>query len=481
MPIRLGTNIASINARRYMNQNSADFSKRIERLSSGLRINRGADDAAGLSVSEGMRAQILGMRQGARNATEGINLIQLAEGSLNEVSSMLLRMRELAVQSANSTINDGNRIGIANEFNALNSEIDRVALSTTYNDQSLLTGFGNSVSQDRIETTALDGFSGVTEIGVSGAVPGVYTFTDDDPDDNKITLSVEQTDGTVIEQTIDVGSTLDRSDSGVNLVATGTTFIANFDRLGIQATLVGPGVDSNLDTLKLESEPTADGNLFIGEEVVEITAGMTLEEVKDAVNDVLSGMDPAGSAELDVVGGVEEVQMYFNGHEVREVPEDFLGLQPANAYIDGRLDGKSITIDESYGGTLQVGPNNALSHRLSVNIGDMRSSGPELNLTGLSIANLESAQSVISRIDSAILVVTRQRGDLGAVQNRLQYTTNTLENAIENLSAAESAIRDMDVAEEMSSLTRAQIMNQASTAMLAQANALPQSALQLLQ
>ena len=111
----------------------------------------------------------------------------------------------------------------------------------------------------------------------------------------------------------------------------------------------------------------------------------------------------------------------------------------------------------------------------------MRSSGPELNLTGLSIANLESAQSVISRIDSAILVVTRQRGDLGAVQNRLQYTTNTLENAIENLSAAESAIRDMDVAEEMSSLTRAQIMNQASTAMLAQANALPQSALQLLQ
>ena len=482
MPIRLGTNIASINARRYMNQNSADFTKRIERLSSGLRINRGSDDAAGLSVSEGMRAQILGMRQGARNATAGINLIQLAEGSLNEVSSMLLRMRELAVQSANSTINDGNRIGISNEFNALNSEIDRVALSTTYNDQSLLTGFGNSVSQDRIETSALDGFSGVTEIGVSGAVPGVYTFTDDDSDDNKITLSVAQIDGTVIEQTIDVGSTLDRSDAGVNLVATGTTFIANFDRLGIQATLVGPGVDSDSDSVKLATSPTADGNLFIGEEVVEISVGMTLGEVRDAVNDALADVEPEVSAELETVEGVgEELQIFFNGHEVREVPEDFLGLQPANAYIDGRLDGKSITIDESYGGTLQVGPNNALSHRLSVNIGDMRSSGPELNLTGLSIANLESAQSVITRIDSAILVVTRQRGDLGAVQNRLTYTTNVLENAIENLSAAESAIRDMDVAEEMSSLTRAQIMNQASTAMLAQANALPQSALQLLQ
>ena len=113
MPIRLGNNIASMNAQRHLGANSAEFTRRVERLSSGLRINRGADDAAGLSVSEGMRSEILGMRQGVRNAEQGISLIQLAEGSLNEVSSMLRRMRELAVQSANSTINDSNREGVS--------------------------------------------------------------------------------------------------------------------------------------------------------------------------------------------------------------------------------------------------------------------------------------------------------------------------------------------------------------------------------
>ncbi len=161
MPIRLGSNVTSINARRYLNKNSADFTKRVERLSSGLLINRGADDAAGLSVSEGMRAEILGMRQGIANATQGVSLIQLAEGSLNEVSSMLRRMRELAVQSANSTINDSNREGLAAEFNQLAAEIDRIALSTTYKDNVVFTGFGNTVLQNAAPSTAPDGSSGV--------------------------------------------------------------------------------------------------------------------------------------------------------------------------------------------------------------------------------------------------------------------------------------------------------------------------------
>ncbi|SVD64521.1 uncharacterized protein METZ01_LOCUS417375, partial [marine metagenome] len=128
MPIRLGNNIESMNARRFLNQSSADFTKRVERLSSGLRINRGADDPAGLSLSEGMRSEILGMKQGINNATQGISLIQLAEGSLNEVSSILRRMREVAVQSANATINYSNRESISSEFNQLSAEIDRIAL-----------------------------------------------------------------------------------------------------------------------------------------------------------------------------------------------------------------------------------------------------------------------------------------------------------------------------------------------------------------
>lgn len=479
MPIRLGNNITSMNARRFLNQNSADFTKRVERLSSGLRINRGADDPAGLSVSEGMRSEILGMKQGVNNATQGISLIQLAEGSLNEVSSMLRRMREVAVQSANSTINDSNREGLSSEFNQLSAEIDRIAVSTTYNDQVLLTGFGNSVSQTKTISTALDGYTGVSEVGISGAVPGTYTFADTSADDNQITLSVTRADGTELKQSIDVGATLDR-DGTSNLVATGTTFVANFDRMGVQVTVVGPTVDTNSNTLKSTVANAGTGGfLEIGNEGVTIPANETLANIATSLNTVLSAQTPAGSASYNAA--LDEVQIDTGGNRVAEVPPGFLGLTAANSYIDGRLDGKQIVVIEAEGGVLQVGPNNEASNRIALNIGDMRSSGNELNLTGLSVANLESARGVISRVDAAILVVTRQRGNLGAVQNRLQFTTANLENAIENLTAAESAIRDADVAEEISQFTRAQILTQASTAMIVQANALPQSALQLLQ
>jgi flagellin len=479
MPIRLGNNITSMNARRFLNQNSADFTKRVERLSSGLRINRGADDPAGLSVSEGMRSEILGMKQGVNNATQGISLIQLAEGSLNEVSSMLRRMREVAVQSANSTINDSNREGLSSEFNQLSAEIDRIAISTTYNDQVLLTGFGNSVSQTKTISTALDGYTGVSEVGISGAVPGTYTFTDTSADDNQITLAVTRADGTELKQSIDVGATLDR-DGTSNLVATGTTFVANFDRMGVQVTVVGPTVDTNSTTLKSTVANAGTGGfLEIGNEGVTIPANETLANIATSLNTVLSAQTPAGSASYNAA--LDEIQIETGGNRVAEVPPGFLGLTAANSYIDGRLDGKQIVVTEAEGGVLQVGPNNEASNRIALNIGDMRSSGNELNLTGLSVANLESARNVISRVDAAILVVTRQRGNLGAVQNRLQFTTANLENAIENLTAAESAIRDADVAEEISQFTRAQILTQASTAMIVQANALPQSALQLLQ
>ena len=479
MPIRLGNNITSMNARRFLNQNSADFTKRVERLSSGLRINRGADDPAGLSVSEGMRSEILGMKQGVNNATQGISLIQLAEGSLNEVSSMLRRMREVAVQSANSTINDSNREGLSSEFNQLSAEIDRIAVSTTYNDQVLLTGFGNSVSQTKTISTALDGYTGVSEVGISGAVPGTYTFTDTSADDNQITLAVTRADGTELKQSIDVGATLDR-DGTSNLVATGTTFVANFDRMGVQVTVVGPTVDTNSTTLKSTVANAGTGGfLEIGNEGVTIPANETLANIATSLNTVLSAQTPAGSASYNAA--LDEIQIDTGGNRVAEVPPGFLGLTAANSYIDGRLDGKQIVVIEAEGGVLQVGPNNEASNRIALNIGDMRSSGNELNLTGLSVANLESARNVISRVDAAILVVTRQRGNLGAVQNRLQFTTANLENAIENLTAAESAIRDADVAEEISQFTRAQILTQASTAMIVQANALPQSALQLLQ
>jgi flagellin len=428
-----------------------------------------------------MRAELLGMRQGVRNAEQGVSLIQLAEGSLNEVSTMLTRMRELAVTSANSTINDQNRGSLTSEFNQLTAEIDRIALSTTYNKTVLLTGFGNAVSQNSLVSTALDGFAGVTEIGVSGAVPGTYVFSDTSETDNQITLSIDLPDGTRTEQSIDMGAALD-VDNGKNLVASGTTFVANFDRLGVQVILVGPEVSGGV-TRKLIAPPTTDGVITLentesgATDSVSVTAGQTLASIQAELNTKLQALNSDAFARIDTITG----ELQLDSKELSVGGLTALGFLNANSYEDGKLDGKVFKIEEGEGGVLQVGPNDSANNRISLNIGDMRASGNVLNLTGLSVANLLSSRGAITRIDTAILAVARQRGDLGAVQNRLQFTSANLGNAIENLQAAESAIRDADVAEEISAFTRSQILTQAATAMVAQANALPQNALTLLQ
>ena len=151
MALRVNNNLKAINAQRMIKRNTGTMSRQLERLSSGMRVNRAADDAAGLSISESMRGEISGLNQNVRNAEHATNLLQVAEGSLQEVSGILIRMRELAVQSASSTMNDANRESMLAEFTQLRTEIDRIAEATTYNDQSLLVGFGNSASADSTE------------------------------------------------------------------------------------------------------------------------------------------------------------------------------------------------------------------------------------------------------------------------------------------------------------------------------------------
>ncbi len=381
MPLRVNHNIAAINTRRHLLINNRELSIRIERLSSGLRINRAADDAAGLAVSESMRAEISGLKQAVRNAEQGVNLIQTAEGALNEVSAIMIRMRELSVQASSSTINDTNRKALNSEVTQLVSEVDRIANATTYNKVTLLTGFGNTVSTNTAVSTALvSATTGLLSAQISGAQSGTYTFVDAGTTDSKLTLG----NGT-ITQTISIGTALDG-----NTVATGTTAIASFDRLGIVL---------NLD----------------------------------------------------------------------------------DAYTDGDLDTLVLVIDSGTGGSFQIGPNNTNTDRIELSISDMRATGVNLNLSGVSVNSLTSARSAIAVLDQAIDVISQQRGDLGAFENRLGFTIRSLNNTVENVQASESSIRDADVAEEVSAFTRAQILVQASTALLAQANAIPQSALSLLQ
>ena len=235
LTLNVSHNIAALNTRRHMNINHKDLGTRLERLSSGLRVNRAADDAAGLSISEGFRAQISGLTMGRRNAEMGVNLLQVAEGSLHEVSAMLIRMRELAMQAASSTVNNLNRESIEAEATQLKQEIDRIAHSTVYNDKTLLSEFGNVVDESASTALTASATTGVTRIRLSGAVAmaGTYTFVDN-AGDGEVTLG----NGTM-SQTIRVSPLLDQDG-----VATGTTSVLNFDRLGIQVTVAGHGVNN---------------------------------------------------------------------------------------------------------------------------------------------------------------------------------------------------------------------------------------------
>ena len=386
MTLRVNNNIAALNSRRHLNANNRVLNVRLERLASGLKLNRAADDAAGLSVREGMRAEISGLKVNVSNAEQATNLIQVAEGSLNEVNAILVRMRELAVQSSSSTVTDLNRESIQAEFTQLTTEIDRIAQATQYNNQTLLTGFGNEVDSTSTALTASNN-TGVTGITVSGAAAGTYVFADSGSD-GEITLG----NGTVT-QTIRIATLLDGSD-----VATGSQIVANFDRLGVQVTLAGPSVSN-----------------------------------------------------------------------------------ATGAYTDGDLNTENIVVTEATGGSFQVGPTDNAFNRIEVNVADMAATGTELNLTTAAVATISSSRSAITAVDGAITAVAQQRGDLGAFQNRLAFAISYTENEIENIQASEASISDADIASEVTSFTRAQILSQAATAMLAQANVLPQNALALLQ
>jgi flagellin len=389
MPLRVNSNIAAINARRHLSENNRTLGVKLERLASGLRLNRASDDAAGLAVREGFRAEISGLKVNVSNAEQATNLIQVAEGSLNEVSAILVRMRELSVQSSSSTVTDENRESIQAEFSQLTTEIDRIAYSTVYNEQSVLTGYGNLVKDTSTALTASND-SGVTGIKISGASTGTYTFVDagGDDADGEVTLG----NGTTT-QTIRLATMLDGSD-----VATGTQVVANFDRLGVQVTLAGADVSN-----------------------------------------------------------------------------------ATGSYTDGDLSDQTIVVEAGQGGSFQVGPTDAAYNRLEIGIADMKATGNTLNLEPASVATITSARTAITSIDEAITAVSQQRGELGAFQNRLAFTISYTENEIENIQASEATISDADIAQEVTDFSRAQILSQAATAMLAQANVLPQNALALLQ
>lgn len=324
-------NIMAVNTRRHLGMNSKGLATRLERLSSGLRINRAADDASGLSVSESFRAEIGGIRAGTRNAEQGSNMIQTAEGALNEVSAILIRMRELAVQGASSTVNDNNRDSINAEFTQLTAEIDRISASTKYNRTSLLQGFGNVVNQDTAISTALASpTTGVVDATLSGAVAGTYVFSDSSGADNEITLG-----NGIVTQTIDLGTALD-SDVVGGVVATGSSIVANFDRLGIQLTLSGqrsagqfnPATDGyrdgELDGLALVVDGQNGGTIQVG---AKATANDRIELTVQNMSTGTTGLNLSGVSLSTLVGSREAISSIDLAIDIVSSTRADLGVQ----------------------------------------------------------------------------------------------------------------------------------------------------------
>ena len=393
MGVRINTNIEALNAQRNLGISGLAFGKSVEKLSSGLRINRAADDAAGLAISEKLRAQIRGLNQAQRNAQDGISMVQTAEGALTEVHSMLQRMRELAVQASNSTLSSSDTQSVNTEITALKDEIDRVATSTTFNGQNLLTGAlsvtqsgGTSIVGLALNTTAN---AAVSAVDVSGAKAST-TYTLTSQAGGLVTLS----DGAGNSQQVTLAATIG---------STGTEAI-NFSTLGVKITVVGASAKTAADlATDLDTKTVITG---------------------------------AGTAANFQIGANAA---------------DFLTV----TFADAR------TSASGYG-------------TLAAKITSFTTA------TGSGTGIVAAAQLLIGSVDTALAYISTTRGNYGAVQNRLEHTVASLGVSSENLAASESRIRDLDVASEMVNFTKTQILQQAGTAILAQANQAPQSVLSLL-
>ena len=384
-------NMNALNAHRNMNVNNTAAGKSMEKLSSGLRINRAGDDAAGLAISEKMRGQIRGLTQASRNSADGISMIQTAEGALNETTNILQRMRELAVQASNDTNTTSDREEIQKEINALTEEVDRIANNTEFNTQKLLNGSKSGEKGDEIKE-AIAGVNGQFEI--------------------------------------DLG--------GIDLVANDKIII---------------------DGKSIKITNASKNN-------VEQTISTALKDKY-----TVTFTDTAGAQKINLVQKVasdkENVEASFKGKNL--AVQSTAGVEKKEAQIsEGKV-------------SVQVGAN--ADQSMSIEIGDMRAEA--LGITnakgkGLSVETAEDANGAITAFDAALNAVSSQRANLGAVQNRLEYTISNLDNTAENLTSAESTLRDVDMAKEMMEYSKNNILNQAAQAMISQANQQPQNVLQLL-
>lgn len=486
--MRINHNIAALNTYRQLSTASSAQGKSMEKLSSGLRINKAGDDAAGLAISEKMRGQIRGLDMASKNAQDGISMIATAEGALNETHSILQRMRELAVQSSNDTNTDADRGELQKEVDQLASEITRIANNTEFNTKSLLNGAvdDNNVKAATFHIGANAGQNleltiGAMDAASLGVARDVATATASSATDvTGATLS--GTLGTAVTNGASLSLTAnDTAAKGTTGAVDGITITTANDTSAyngytvetIDGTSEGIVIDHTTGKITITSDvsntPTAAGSLTVTENGSAPVGAGSLS---------FSGtMSAGGDTSGKIAGGLatDEVKLTIGSEDVivKDNATSATFTSAANKGLTVKLDG---SISASTAATITIASEAATAATFSANA----KTADAVAKGGIDISSQSSADTAITAINTAIETVSAERSKLGAYQNRLEHTINNLGTSSENLTAAESRVRDVDMAKEMMEQTKNSILSQAAQAMLAQANQQPQGVLQLL-
>jgi flagellin len=492
----INTNISSLNAQRNLNTSQTSLSQSLQRLSSGLRINSAKDDAAGLGISERMSTQIRGLNQATRNANDGISLAQTGEGALAEIASNLQRIRELAVQSVNATNSDSDRSALNAEVQQRLAEIDRVSAQTSFNGRKLLDGsFGNAVFQvganagetisvglsTSMRQASIGAIASTTSTGVAAAIagtaavptttvaPGAFTAATL-ADTEAFTLSVggvtvytrTATGAESITGAILTGDSLGNGTGGLgnatvvsNLAAAGITFTGDFTT----GDVVFSDAQGDDIAVTMSQGVAADG-AFANAFVATHTNGTAA--VAGAAQTY------AGTANLSITVGTNTAVGITGTATTAQQLADL---------INDQVDGVFASVTTAGEVTLESGEALTISGDQAFGLATAAVAG---SLSGATVTTVAASNTMIQRVDAALTSVTDLRATFGSIQNRFESVIANLTASAENITAARSRIQDADFAMETANLTRAQILQQAGVAMLAQANALPNNVLTLL-
>ncbi len=525
--MRIQHNIMAMNAYRNYNTNTSALAKNLEKLSSGYKINRAGDDAAGLAISEKMRAQITGLSAAQKNVKDGISLIKTGEGAMQEIQDMLNRMDYLATQSANGTYDDPvDRLNLQKEVNALRTEINRIADSANFNGINLLDGSmstdGGSVSINNFKTSLVTDeaapVAGKYTITVGAAITGMTRG-------DTVEVSIGLTNGKSANVTISIQGT----DSKTAVTASGTKYVlTTAGQIGtsLMATIIKGSVKEALSN-DFSIKTSTGGKVIFeakvpGTDAVQVGALQINTNKKGVVATATNSKAAVTQAPKDTEitfkdtaikvyssgdkNNLEDKVFTINGQRfivaknddaVKTITDKSINVIVSNAsgadhiakelsqktglnitYAANKYTVASGTAKTGSALTLQIGDTSDSFNKMQVSIGDMHTKA--MGIDGIDIGTQEGAGAAISVIKSAINYVSGIRGDLGALQNRLEHTQKNLSVMQENIQDAESTIRDTDVAEEMMAYTKNNILIQSAQAMLAQANAVPQGVLQLL-